>query len=43
MPGAAEDEETAFSLRGVDKVSSEWNLACLAANLRRMHEKLAWV
>jgi len=32
-----------FSLRGADKVSSEWNLACLAANLRRLHGKLAWV
>ena len=31
-----------FSLRGADKVSSEWSLACLAANLKRMHGKLAW-
>ncbi len=31
-----------FSLRGAEKVSSEWNLACLAVNLRRMHGKLAW-
>jgi transposase len=32
-----------FSLRGVEKVSSEWDLACLAANLKRLHGKLAWV
>lgn len=31
-----------FSLRGVEKVRSEWDLACLAANLKRMHRKLAW-
>jgi transposase len=31
-----------FSLRGVDNVTSEWNLACLAANLKRMHRKLVW-
>jgi len=31
-----------FSVRGVDKVTSEWDLACLAANLKRMHGKLAW-
>ena len=31
-----------FSLRGIDNVTSEWNLACLAANLKRMHRKLAW-
>jgi len=31
-----------FSLRGVEKVTSEWDLACLAANLKRMHRKLAW-
>ncbi len=31
-----------FSLRGIDHVTSEWNLACLAANLKRMHGKLAW-
>ncbi len=30
-----------FSLRGVAKVTSEWDLACLAANLKRMHGKLA--
>ncbi len=31
-----------FSLRGVAKVTSEWDLACLAANLKRMHGKLAY-
>jgi transposase len=31
-----------FSLRGAEKVTSEWDLACLAANLKRMHGKLAW-
>jgi IS5 family transposase len=31
-----------FSLRGVDNVTSEWSLACLAANLKRMHRKLVW-
>jgi transposase len=31
-----------FSLRGFDNVTSEWNLACLAVNLKRMHRKLVW-
>jgi hypothetical protein len=31
-----------FSLRGFDNVTSEWNLACLAANLKRMHRKMVW-
>ena len=31
-----------FSLRGIDNVTSEWNLACLAVNLKRMHRKMAW-
>ena len=31
-----------FSLRGIDNVTSEWSLACLAANLKRMHGKLVW-
>jgi transposase len=31
-----------FSVRGLGKVSHEWSLACLAANLRRMHGKLVW-
>ena len=26
-----------FSLRGVEKVAAEWDLVCLAINLRRMH------
>ena len=26
-----------FRLRGVEKVSAEWDLMCLAVNLRRMH------
>jgi hypothetical protein len=26
-----------FSVRGVEKVSAEWDLMCLAVNLRRMH------
>ena len=31
-----------FHLRGIEKVSHEWELASLAANLRRLHGKLAW-
>ncbi len=31
-----------FSLRGTDNVTGEWNLACLAVNLKRMHTKMAW-
>ncbi len=31
-----------FSLRGLVNVSGEWDLACLAANLRRMHRKMVW-
>ena len=31
-----------FHLRGQTKVSGEWDLACLAANLRRMQWKIAW-
>jgi transposase/IS5 family transposase len=31
-----------FSLRGVEKVTAEWNLACLAANLRRMNHLMGW-
>ncbi len=31
-----------FSVRGLGKVSGEWSLACLAANLRRMHRMLEW-
>ncbi len=32
-----------FHLRGLVKVTGEWDLACLAANLRRMHGKIVWV
>ena len=31
-----------FHLRGLRKVTREWDLACLAVNLRRMHGKVAW-
>ncbi len=31
-----------FSLRGFAKVTSEWDLACLAANLKRMRGKVVW-
>lgn len=31
------------SLRGIDKVSGEWDLACLAMNLKRVDEKRVWV
>jgi hypothetical protein len=31
-----------FHLRGLTKVTSEWDLACLAANLRRMHRKVVF-
>ena len=30
-----------FSLRGKEKVSSEWTLVCLAYNLRRLHGMVA--
>jgi len=30
-----------FSLRGLEKVTGEWHLVCLASNLRRMH-RLGW-
>lgn len=32
----------AFSLRGLDKVSGEWDLVCLALNLKRMSRLVAW-
>jgi len=32
-----------FSLRGFDNVTSEWNLAAMAANLKRMHHKMVWI
>ncbi len=31
-----------FSLRGLAKVSAEWNLVCLALNLRRLAGQMAW-
>ena len=31
-----------FSVRGVEKVTAEWSLACLAANLRRMNHLMVW-
>lgn len=31
-----------FHLRGKRKVRGEWNLVCLAMNLRRMSQRLAW-
>ncbi len=32
-----------FSLRGLEKTSAEWNLVCLALNLRRLNQKMVWV
>jgi transposase len=31
-----------FLLRGARKVKGEWNLVCMAMNLKRMAERLAW-
>jgi len=31
-----------FSLRGLEKVGAEWNLVCLATNLRRMRKMVQW-
>jgi len=31
-----------FSLRGLDNVRGEWNLVCMAANLRRLNRKMEW-
>ena len=31
-----------FRLRGVEKVTAEWSLPCLAANLRRMNHLMEW-
>jgi hypothetical protein len=28
--------------RGTEKVRGEWDLACLAMNLKRMHRRMAW-
>jgi transposase len=32
----------AFSLRGHAKVTAEWDLVCMATNLRRMNDMIAW-
>lgn len=32
-----------FSLRGIEKVSGEWDLVCLAVNLKRMNNLIRWV
>jgi hypothetical protein len=32
-----------FSLRGIEKVSGEWDLVCLAVNLKRMNRLIRWV
>jgi transposase len=32
-----------FSLRGIDKVTGEWDLVCLAVNLKRMNSLIRWV
>jgi len=32
-----------FSMRGFEKASGEWNLVCLALNLRRMSTRMEWV
>lgn len=31
-----------FSLRGFAKVVAEWNLVCLALNVRRMNAQMVW-
>jgi transposase len=31
-----------FLVRGIDKVSAEWNLVCAATNLRRMAARIEW-
>jgi len=31
-----------FSMRGLPKVTGEWDLVCLAVNLRRMHGMIGW-
>jgi transposase len=33
----------AFSMRGLHKVQGEWNLVCLALNLKRLSTRMAWV
>ena len=31
-----------FSLRGLTKGKGEWDLVCMATNLKRMNQKMAW-
>ena len=31
-----------FSVRGLEKVTGEWDLVALAVNLRRMNGKIEW-
>ncbi len=31
-----------FSLRGLAKVTGEWSLVCLALNLKRLNQRIAW-
>ena len=33
---------TSFSLRGANKAAAEWNLVCLALNLKRLNHMMAW-
>jgi len=32
-----------FSLRGIEKVTGEWDLVCLAVNLKRMNSLIRWI
>lgn len=32
-----------FSLRGIEKVSGEWDLVCLAVNLKHMNNLIRWI
>jgi len=32
-----------FSLRGLTKATGEWNLICLALNLKRLNDRIEWV
>ena len=31
-----------FSLRGLDKVTGEWELVCVALNIRRLNALIQW-
>jgi len=33
----------AFSMRGLPKVEGEWDLVCLAVNLKRLSNRMVWV